>query len=58
MILLNSEIFVVMWVKLFIAIKPIVRQMMLDTRARTNQSNKEVRNSDGTATDLTVMNLI
>ncbi len=40
---------------LFIAIIPIARQMMLETKARTNQSNKEVRNSDGTATDLTVI---
>jgi hypothetical protein len=47
-----------MRVRLFMAMIPIVRQMMLETRARKNQSNKEVRNSDGMATNLTVMNPI
>ena len=43
-----------MWVRLFIAIIPIARQMMLEIKARINQSNTEVKNSEGTATGIAV----
>jgi hypothetical protein len=50
---LNSEIFVVMRVRLSIAIIPIAKQIMLETKARANQSIVEKRKSDGTAIALT-----
>jgi hypothetical protein len=53
----NSLILVVSSDRTLMPTYPITRQMTLETKARTNQSNKEVMNSDGTATDLTVMNL-
>jgi hypothetical protein len=54
----NSLILVVSSERTLMPTYPIPRQMTLETKARTNQSNKEVMNSDGTATDITVMNLI
>ena len=50
---LNSDICVVICVRLFIAMIPIVKQMMLETKARINQSNKPVRNSDDITIRLT-----
>ena len=58
LIVSNSEIFVVMWLRIRIAIIPIARQMMLEIKARTNHSNKEVRNDEGIATDITVIRVV
>jgi hypothetical protein len=46
-----------MWVRLFNAIIPMIKQIMLEMKARTNQSNIAVRNSEDTATNITFVAL-
>jgi hypothetical protein len=55
LIILNLEILVVKWVKLFIAINPMTKQIALEIKARTNQRNREAKKSEGTATNLTTL---
>ena len=55
---LNSDIFVVICVRLFMAISPIAKQIILDIKARINQRNREVKNSEDTATNLTTSLII
>jgi hypothetical protein len=46
---LNSEIFVVIRVKLSMAIIPIIKQITLDKKARANHRRDEIKKFDGIA---------